>query len=164
MNVNKKENVIISVEPGSIAEELGIEPGDVLVSINDKEILDVFDYRYMINDEYLEIVMKDGNGEEYIAEVEKDYDEDIGIVFESGLMDNARSCRNKCIFCFIDQLPKGMRETLYFKDDDTRLSFLAGELCYPHKYERQRHRQNNILFIFLPLIFPSIQLIRSLEK
>lgn len=71
MNVNKKENVIISVEPGSIAEELGIEPGDVLVSINDKEILDVFDYRYMINDEYLEIVMKDGNGEEYIAEVEK---------------------------------------------------------------------------------------------
>ena len=126
MNVNKKENVIISVEPGSIAEELGIEPGDVLVSINDKEILDVFDYRYMINDEYLEIVMKDGNGEEYIAEVEKDYDEDIGIVFESGLMDNARSCRNKCIFCFIDQLPKGMRETLYFKDDDTRLSFLQG--------------------------------------
>ena len=126
MNVNKKENVIISVEPASIAEELGIEPGDVLVSINDKEILDVFDYRYMINDEYLEIVMKDGNGEEYIAEVEKDYDEDIGIVFESGLMDNARSCRNKCIFCFIDQLPKGMRETLYFKDDDTRLSFLQG--------------------------------------
>lgn len=123
-------------------------PGDVLVSINDKEILDVFDYRYMINDEYLEIVMKDGNGEEYIAEVEKDYDEDIGIVFESGLMDNARSCRNKCIFCFIDQLPKGMRETLYFKDDDTRLSFLQGKLCYPHKYERQRHRQNNILSSF----------------
>lgn len=126
MNVNKKENVIISVEPGSIADEIGIEPGDILVSINDKEILDVFDYRYMINDEYLEIVLKDGDGEEYIAEIEKDYDEDIGIVFESGLMDNARSCRNKCIFCFIDQLPKGMRETLYFKDDDTRLSFLQG--------------------------------------
>ncbi len=126
MNVNKKENVIISVDPGSIADEIGIEPGDILVSINDKEILDVFDYRYMINDEYLEIVLKDGDGEEYIAEIEKDYDEDIGIVFESGLMDNARSCRNKCIFCFIDQLPKGMRETLYFKDDDTRLSFLQG--------------------------------------
>ena len=126
LNVKKKENVIISVEPGSIAEEIGIEPGDVLVSINDKEVLDVFDYRYLINDEYLEVLLKDGEGEEYIAEIEKDYDEDIGIVFECGLMDDARSCRNKCIFCFIDQLPKGMRETLYFKDDDTRLSFLQG--------------------------------------
>lgn len=126
LNVNKKENVIISVEPGSIADELGIEPGDILVSINGKEILDVFDYRYMINDEYLEVILKDADGEEYVAEIEKDYDEDIGIIFESGLMDNARSCSNKCIFCFIDQLPKGMRETLYFKDDDTRLSFLQG--------------------------------------
>ena len=126
LNTGKKENVIISVEKGSIAEEIGIEPGDVLISINDKEIKDVFDYRYMINDDYLEMVLVDSNGEEYIAEVEKDYDEDIGIVFESGLMDDARSCRNKCIFCFIDQLPKGMRETLYFKDDDTRLSFLQG--------------------------------------
>lgn len=126
LNTHKKENVIISVEKGSIAEEIGIEPGDILISINDKEILDVFDYRYMINDDYLEIVLRDKNDEEYIAEIEKDYDEDIGIVFESGLMDNARSCSNKCIFCFIDQLPKGMRETLYFKDDDTRLSFLQG--------------------------------------
>lgn len=126
LNTGKKENVIISVEKGSIAEEIGIEPGDVLISINDKEIKDVFDYRYMINDDYLEMVLADSDGEEYIAEVEKDYDEDIGIVFESGLMDDARSCRNKCIFCFIDQLPKGMRETLYFKDDDTRLSFLQG--------------------------------------
>lgn len=126
LNTGIKENVIISVEKGSIAEELGIEPGDVLVSINDKEILDVFDYRYMINDDYLEMVLKDKDGEEYLAEVEKDYDEDIGIIFESGLMDSAKSCSNKCIFCFIDQLPKGMRETLYFKDDDTRLSFLQG--------------------------------------
>lgn len=126
LNVNKKENVIISVESGSIAEEIGIEPGDVLVSINGKEIKDVFDYRYLINDEYLIMVLRDGSGEEYEAEIEKDYDEDIGIVFESGLMDNARSCSNKCIFCFIDQLPKGMRDTLYFKDDDTRLSFLQG--------------------------------------
>lgn len=126
ISVNNKENVIISVEPGSIADEIGIEPGDVLVSINGKEVLDVFDYRYLINDEYLEVILKDGNGETYEAEIEKDYDEDLGIVFESGLMDNARSCSNKCIFCFIDQLPKGMRKTLYFKDDDTRLSFLQG--------------------------------------
>ena len=74
LNTGKKENVIISVEKGSIAEEIGIEPGDVLISINDKEIKDVFDYRYMINDDYLEMVLVDSNGEEYIAEVEKDYD------------------------------------------------------------------------------------------
>ena len=69
LNTGKKENVIISVEKGSIAEEIGIEPGDVLISINDKEIKDVFDYRYMINDDYLEMVLVDSNGEEYIAEV-----------------------------------------------------------------------------------------------
>ena len=124
--MNKKENVIIKVEKDSIAEELGIEPGDILVSINGKEVVDVFDYRYLINDEYIEICIKTIQGEECIAEIEKDYDEDIGIVFESGLMDDAKSCYNKCIFCFIDQLPKGMRETLYFKDDDSRLSFLQG--------------------------------------
>lgn len=124
--MKKKENVIIKVEKDSIAEELGIEPGDILVSINGKEVLDVFDYRYLINDEYIEMGIKTIQGEECIAEIEKDYDEDIGIVFESGLMDDAKSCFNKCIFCFIDQLPKGMRETLYFKDDDSRLSFLQG--------------------------------------
>ncbi|MGE4214504.1 MAG: DUF512 domain-containing protein [Anaerotignaceae bacterium] len=124
--MKKKENVIIKVEKDSIAEELGIEPGDVLVSINGKEVLDVFDYRYLINDEYIEMGIKTLQGEECIAEIDKDYDEDIGIVFESGLMDDAKSCFNKCIFCFIDQLPKGMRETLYFKDDDSRLSFLQG--------------------------------------
>ncbi|MCQ4725824.1 DUF512 domain-containing protein [Anaerotignum faecicola] len=127
--MKKKENVIIKVEKGSIAEELGIEPGDILVAVNGQEILDVFDYRYLINDEYIEMTVKTRQGEECIAEIEKDYDEDIGIIFESGLMDDARSCRNKCIFCFIDQLPKGMRETLYFKDDDTRLSFLQGNYC-----------------------------------
>jgi len=124
--VGTKENIIIKVEKNSIAEELGIEPGDILVSINDQEVKDVFDYRYLINDEYIEIVIKTVQGEECRAEIEKDFDEDLGIVFEVGLMDSAKSCTNKCIFCFIDQLPKGMRETLYFKDDDGRLSFLQG--------------------------------------
>lgn len=124
--MKKKENIIIKVEKDSIAEELGIEPGDILISINGKEVLDVFDYRYLINDEYIEMGIKTIQGEECIAEIEKEYDEDIGIVFESGLMDEAKSCYNRCIFCFIDQLPKGMRETLYFKDDDSRLSFLQG--------------------------------------
>lgn len=124
--MENSENVIIKVEKGSIAEELGIEPGDVLKAINGKPVLDVFDYRYLINDEYIELTIKTKQGGECVAEVEKEYYEDLGIVFESGLMDNAKSCSNKCIFCFIDQLPKGMRETLYFKDDDSRLSFLQG--------------------------------------
>ena len=86
----------------------------------------MFDYRYLIQDEYVELTIRTINGEEYIAEIEKEEQEDIGIIFESGLMDNAKSCKNKCIFCFIDQLPKGMRKSLYFKDDDSRLSFLQG--------------------------------------
>lgn len=121
-----KQHVINRIEPGSIAEEMELEPGDILVSINGKEIEDVFDYHYLIHDEYLEAVFIKANGEEWELEIEKDYDEDLGIEFENGLMDDYKSCHNKCIFCFIDQMPKGMRETLYFKDDDSRLSFLQG--------------------------------------
>lgn len=124
--MKKNENLIITVEKNSIAEEMGVEPGDILVSVNGSDIVDVFDYRYLINDEYVEVLIKTSQGEECLLEIEKDFDEDLGIVFEDGLMDNAKSCFNKCIFCFIDQLPKGMRETLYFKDDDSRLSFLQG--------------------------------------
>ena len=120
------KNIIIKVEPGSIAEEMDIEPGDTLIGVNSHEIKDVFDYRFFIKDEYVELVIEKADGEEWILEIDKDEDEDIGIVFENGLMDNAKSCSNKCMFCFIDQLPKGMRETLYFKDDDSRLSFLQG--------------------------------------
>ncbi len=120
------KNVILKIEKGSIAEELGIEPGDILVSINDKDVKDVFDYRYFIQDEYIEVGIEKADGEEWLLEIEKEEYEDLGIIFEKGLMDKARSCSNKCIFCFIDQLPKGMRDTLYFKDDDTRLSFLQG--------------------------------------
>ena len=122
----KHEHIIKAVEPLSIAEELGIEPGDKLISINDNIIEDVFDYHYLVNDEELVVIIEKANGEEWELEIEKDYDEDLGIIFEQGLMDEYRSCRNKCIFCFIDQMPKGMRETLYFKDDDSRLSFLQG--------------------------------------
>lgn len=119
-------HIIKSIEPGSIAEELGIEKGDVLLSINDQEIEDVFDYHFYVNDEQLVLTIEKPDGEEWELEIEKDYEEDLGIEFEQGLMDEYRSCRNKCIFCFIDQMPKGMRDTLYFKDDDSRLSFLQG--------------------------------------
>lgn len=121
-----KEHKISQIVPGSIADELEITPGDVLVSINDKEVEDVFDYHYMINDEHLIVLIRKADGEEWELEIEKEYNEDLGIVFENGLMDEYRSCTNKCIFCFIDQMPPGMRDTLYFKDDDSRLSFLQG--------------------------------------
>lgn len=121
-----KGQLIIKIEPGSIAEEVGIEAGDRLLAINDEEVRDVFDYRYLMDDDYVELLCVTPDGEEYVAEIDKDEDEDIGLVFDDGLMDEARSCTNKCIFCFIDQMPPNMRETLYFKDDDTRLSFLQG--------------------------------------
>ncbi|MEG1993945.1 MAG: DUF512 domain-containing protein [Oscillospiraceae bacterium] len=117
---------ITGVDEGSIAEECGIEQGDTLVSINGNDIIDVLDYRFYMTDEnlLLRLVLKDGTTEE--VDIEKDEYEDIGLEFESYLMDKQTSCRNKCIFCFIDQTPPGMRESLYFKDDDARLSFLFG--------------------------------------
>ena len=120
------EHIIKAVEPGSIAEELEVEAGDVLLAINNQEIEDVFDYRCMILEEYLEVLIRKADGEEWLLEVDKDEDEDLGLEFETGLMSEYRSCTNKCIFCFIDQMPKGMRDTLYFKDDDSRLSFMQG--------------------------------------
>lgn len=119
-------HVIASVEPGSIAEELELEAGDILLEINGNKIEDVFDYHYLMNEEYVEILVRKANGEEWELEIEKEFEEDLGVSFENGMMDDYRHCTNKCIFCFIDQMPPGMRETLYFKDDDTRLSFLQG--------------------------------------
>lgn len=120
------EHIVKNVLENSIAEELEIEPGDNILAVNDHPIEDIFDYQYLINDEYIELLVKKSDGEEWLLEIEKDYDEDLGIVFENSLMDNYKSCYNKCIFCFIDQNPKGMRDTIYFKDDDSRLSFLQG--------------------------------------
>lgn len=120
-----KGHVIKSVDPGSIADELGLEPGDRLMSIDGHELEDIFDYEYYIESESIEVLIKKADGEEWELDIENDY-QDLGLTFENGLMSEYRSCRNKCIFCFIDQMPKGMRETLYFKDDDSRLSFLQG--------------------------------------
>ena len=122
----KIEHRIKEIVPGSIAEELELEPGDVILAVNGQEIEDVFDYHYYTNEEYLTVLVQKADGEEWELEIEKEFEEDLGIVFDSSLMDDYRSCRNKCIFCFIDQMPKGMRDTLYFKDDDSRLSFLQG--------------------------------------
>ena len=124
--MKKHLHVIASVESGSIAEELGLEPGDAIEEINGNEIEDIFDYQYYVEEEYLDVLVLTKDGEECVLEIEKDEDEDLGITFESSLMDEYHSCCNKCMFCFIDQMPPGMRETLYFKDDDSRLSFLQG--------------------------------------
>ncbi|MBR1471630.1 MAG: DUF512 domain-containing protein [Lachnospiraceae bacterium] len=121
-----KKHVILKIEPGSIAEELEIEAGDELVEVNGQPIEDIFDFQFLCMDEYLEVLIRKPDGEEWLLEIDKEADEDLGLVFDDGLMDECRSCRNRCIFCFIDQMPRGMRKTLYFKDDDTRLSFLQG--------------------------------------
>ena len=117
---------VLSVDSGSIAEEIEIESGDLVVSINDKEIVDYLDYKFLSTNEEIVMTVKKKNGQVYEYEIENPYMEDLGINFKNMLFDNPRSCHNKCIFCFIDQMPKGMRDTLYFKDDDARLSFLYG--------------------------------------
>lgn len=124
--MKNNRHIISQVKEGSIAWELELEPGDELISINGESIEDVFDYHYLANDEYIELLVRKPSGEEWELEIEKEFEDDLGIEFENSLMDEYRSCRNKCVFCFIDQMPPGMRETLYFKDDDSRLSFLQG--------------------------------------
>lgn len=121
------KSIITSIAPGSIAEEVGIEKNDALISINGKKVNDIIDYKFLSDDEELVLeIEKADSGEIWEVEIEKDYGEELGIEFGGGLIDKAKRCSNKCIFCFIDQLPKGMRQSLYFKDDDSRLSFLQG--------------------------------------
>lgn len=124
--MKKQWHLITGVEPGGIGEECGLEPGDRIGAINGHEIEDFFDYQYYIEEEFLRVEVLTKDNEECTLEIEKEEDEDLGITFESFLMDEYQSCCNKCVFCFIDQMPPGMRETLYFKDDDSRLSFLQG--------------------------------------
>lgn len=120
------KNKIAKVIQGGIGEELGFEEGDILLSINGTEIKDIIDYKFLLADDYVEVEILKPNNEIWEFEIEKEYGEDLGIEFQQAILDRAKSCTNKCMFCFIDQLPKGMRETLYFKDDDSRLSFLQG--------------------------------------
>ena len=116
---------IFDVLPNSYAHKNGILPSDILISINDNDINDVLDYRFYLTEEKLKLVLS-RNDNKYIVNIKKKEYDDIGLEFETYLMDNKKSCKNKCVFCFIDQLPKGLRDTLYFKDDDARLSFLMG--------------------------------------
>src|SRR5574344_1785522 len=118
--------IVNKVEKNSIAEELEISSGDVIVSIDGKKMTDLIDYNYMCKSELLTLEIKKKNGEIEEIELEKDFDEDLGIIFESAVFDRIKPCLNHCIFCFVDQQPKGLRKTLYVKDDDYRLSYLQG--------------------------------------
>ena len=122
----EEDILIVKIDEESIAEELDIEAGDKLLTINGKKPRDILEYRYLINDEFLLVEIQKANGEIWQLEIEKDYEEPLGITFQEEMIDKPKSCHNNCVFCFINQLPKGMRDTLYFKDDDTRLSFLYG--------------------------------------
>ena len=118
--------IVSSVIKDSIAEELEIQAGDEIVSIDDTPMLDMIDYNFLCKSDLLTLEIKKTDGEVEVIELEKDYDEDLGIVFESAVFDRVKPCLNHCIFCFVDQQPKGLRETLYVKDDDYRLSYLQG--------------------------------------
>lgn len=114
------------VKKKSIAEELEIKSGDEILTIDEQNISDLIEYNFLCKSEFLTLEIKKKNGEIEIIELEKDYDEDLGIIFESAVFDKIKPCCNKCIFCFVDQQPEGLRETLYIKDDDYRLSYLQG--------------------------------------
>lgn len=121
-----KGAMVTGVAPGSIGEEMDIEPGDRILTINGHPVDDILDYRYLADDQCLEVEIAKNSGEVWVLEIEKDYEESLGLEFETVVFDRIRPCVNKCLFCFVDQLPPGMRKSLYVKDDDYRLSFLYG--------------------------------------
>lgn len=117
---------VTEIKPGSIAEETGLIPGDEIISIDGTKPEDLADYKFLISSENIELHIKKSSGEEEIIEIEKDTGDDLGIIFESAVFDKIIPCNNKCIFCFVDQQPCGLRKSLYVKDDDYRLSYLQG--------------------------------------
>lgn len=118
--------VIARIRKNSIGEEAGLEPGDLIVSIDGKPVRDLIDYRFLTAGEEIALQVVKASGEEWLLEIEKDYDDDLGIEFDQAVFDHLRTCGNNCLFCFVHQMPRGMRKSLYVKDDDYRLSFLHG--------------------------------------
>ena len=120
------KGIVARVVPDSIAAELDLAPGDKIVAIDGNPVKDIIDLSFALADEFIELTVEKQDGELEVYEIEKDYDEDLGIEFESAVFDKVRRCANRCLFCFVDQMPSGLRESLYIKDDDYRLSFLYG--------------------------------------
>ena len=118
--------IIKAVHSGSLAEELELEPGDEVLTLNGQPILDIVDLQFALAGEELELLVRKVNGDEWAIEVDKEYDESLGVDFEHPTIDRIHLCHNKCVFCFVDQIPKNMRKTLNMRDDDYRLSFLHG--------------------------------------
>ena len=118
--------VIKSVEPGSLGQELGLEPGDRVTTVDGHPLRDVLDYRFHLSAEKVEVEVRRADGQVWLITLEKDPDETLGVTFQDNLFDGIRQCRNRCRFCFVDQMPSGLRSSLYIKDDDYRLSFLSG--------------------------------------
>jgi putative radical SAM enzyme (TIGR03279 family) len=144
--------IVARVMADSIAVEVGLEPGDRLISVNGESIRDIIDLSFALSDECVELLIQKVSGEQEVLEIEKEYDEDLGIEFESAVFDGVRRCANKCIFCFVDQMAPGMRESLYVKDDDYRLSFLYGNFVtltntVPQDIDRIRRLHLSPLYI-----------------
>ncbi|MGF1497471.1 MAG: TIGR03279 family radical SAM protein [Elainellaceae cyanobacterium] len=154
--------LVTQVLPDSIAAELGFEPGDRLVSINGQRPRDLIDYRFLCAEEELTLEVLDAQGELHRVELEKDYDDDLGLEFESALFDGLIQCNNRCPFCFIDQQPPGKRETLYLKDDDYRLSFLYGSYLTltnlpQREWERIAHLRLSPLYVSVHATEPDVR-------
>lgn len=154
--------VVTRVLPNSIAQELGFEPGDRLVRINGRAPRDLIDYQFLCADEALALEVEDASGTPHQIDLEKDYDEDLGLEFETALFDGLIQCNNRCPFCFIDQQPPGKRETLYLKDDDYRLSFLYGSYLTltnltPPEWERIAQMRLSPLFVSVHATAPEVR-------
>lgn len=153
---------VTRVLPGSIADELGFEPGDALVTINGQKPRDLIDYRFLCADEDLALEVLDKRGKSHRVELEKDIDEDLGLEFETALFDGLMQCNNACPFCFIDQQPPGKRGTLYLKDDDYRLSFLYGSYLTltnlrPQEWERITQLRLSPLYVSVHATEPDVR-------
>lgn len=155
--------LVTRVLPDSIAAEIGFEPGDRLVAINDIRPRDLIDYQFLCADEILELEVLDAKGKTHCIEIEKDYDEDLGLEFDTALFDGLIQCNNRCPFCFIDQKPPGMRDTLYLKDDDYRLSFLYGSYLTltnlpPKEWERIEQMRLSPLYVSVHATEPEVRI------
>ena len=161
--------IVQEVIKNSIADEIGIKSQDKILSINGIKPKDIIEYSYIINDENIELLIEHDNKELEEIEIEKDFDEDLGIVFESAVFDKLKKCQNKCIFCFVDQQPKGLRKSLYVKDDDWRLSYIQGTYVTLTNFKEedwQRIEQFHIspLFISIHTTNPDLRIKMTKNK